>query len=189
MNKNLEEQKEEFLAHHGIKGMRWGHRGKSENYSDQQVKRDAQIYGKRGTQRINRSITKGDQISVARGDEKTRRDKVMGRNKYVRQGGKMAGAVGGAAVGYLAVKGLSALVESDLGRAAVLKVMGSGTRNSFMASTLAYHQIREGINAYAESPLIQGMVAVGAAKIGHMLAGDIAVNVNMRAHGYDPNRK
>lgn len=29
----------------------------------------------------------------------------------------------------------------------------------------------------------------GAAKVGTMLAGDAGVTVNMRSHGYNPNRK
>jgi hypothetical protein len=179
---------EDFLAHYGVKGMRWGKR-KNPNYSDQQVKRDVQVYGKRGAKRINNSLNDGNSISVARGDEKTRRDGVMSKNKYVRQGGKAAGAVAGAGIGFLAVKGLGMLAESEFARKTVEKAMMGVGGKSFMQATRMYHVIREPISTYTSTPAVQAVVAAGAAKVGHMLAGDIAVNTRMRMHGYDPNRK
>lgn len=179
---------EDFLAHYGVKGMRWGKR-KNPNYTDQQVKRDVQVYGARGAKRINKSLNDGNSISVARGDEKTRRDNVMAKNKYVRQGGKAAGAVGGAALGYVAVKGIKALANSELARSAVEKAMMGVGGKSFMQATRMYHVIREPITQYADSVAVQAVIAAGAAKVGHMLAGDIAVNTRMRMHGYNPNRK
>lgn len=87
------------LEHYGVLGMKWGVRkerkGKNKDYTAQREKRDRQVYGARGSRRINKSMNKGDRISVARGAEKSRRDRVINNNKYARQGGKVAGAVAG----------------------------------------------------------------------------------------------
>ena len=169
----------EELEHHGVKGMKWGvrkDRGKrNPNYSDQQQKRDTQIYGRRGSKRINRSMNKGDQVSTARSREKTRRDRVMSKNKYYRQGGKIAGS--GAAA-----------IATNIGISKARKAMVTRTGSRFMSSILG----REGAAmAYVAlgNPAVRATAAIGAAKIASMASGDIAVSARMRAHGYDPNRK
>lgn len=166
---------EEFLEHSGVKGMKWGKRKpQHENYSNDQAKRDRQVYGTRGAKRVNDSLHSGNSISVARGDEKTRRDKVMGRNKYVRQGGKIAGAGIAGAAGFLGVRALAKTASSAAGQRVVAKLFGP---NAALAT--------QALN----NPILIGAATVGAAKIGEMFSGDIAVAANMRSNGYDPNRK
>lgn len=167
------EEIEEFFKHAGVKGMKWGKR-QNPNYSNQQAKRDAQVYGNRGSKRINNAMNKGDQISTARGAEKTRRDNVMSKNKYVRQVGKLAGGVVGAGIGIATTVGLNKLASSSAGMAAAGKVFGKS--DVF-------------VRALNDSPIVLAAITAGAAKVGYMMAGDAAVSVNMRARGYNPNRK
>lgn len=165
------------LAHYGVKGMKWGKR-RNPDYTDQQVKRDVQVYGKRGASRINKSLNDGNSISVARGDEKTRRDRVMGKNKYVRQGGKAAAAVGGVAAANVAISGLRKATYTAAGQRFLNSTLGSGAGMAAMR-----------VADIASSPAARVVVSAGAAKVGSMLAGDAAVGLNMRLHGYDPNRR
>lgn len=166
---------EDYLAHHGVKGMKWGRRrDRNPNYTDQQVKRDKQIYGNRGTKRINKALNKGDQISVARGAEKTRRDKVLNRNKYVREVGKgVAGIVTGG-TGYALSRKAAGLIQTRRGQAVLNRVFGNATPT---------------VTMLVASPVASGIVAAGATKIGLMFGGDLAVGANMRIAGLDPNRK
>lgn len=179
------EATEDFLAHYGVEGMRWGQRKNSDanpDYSADQRKRDKQIYGRGGVRRINRNLNAGDSISTARGSEKTRRDAVLGRNKYVRQGGKVAGVVGGVV---LANVGISAL--TNVASKAVYKTRyGKGLNWINMALTSdAMKQTISVLN----TPQARVAASSGAAYVGNMLAGDIAVGINTRAAGYNPNRK
>ena len=76
---------ENQLQHHGIKGMRWGHRKQkissnksvkkkqAENYSSKQRIRDKKIYGIRAEKRINKRILKGEGIQSARHNEVERK--------------------------------------------------------------------------------------------------------------------
>lgn len=165
----------DFLMHFGKKGMKWGHRtNRAPGYTDDQVKRDKQVYGNRGANRINKNMLKGDNISTARGSEKTRRDRVMNKNKYVRQFGKLAGGAVGAVVGFIGSKQLSNLANTAKGSKIVNKMLGQ------------YSEVAK----YALSnPAVQFAIASGAAQVGYMLSGDAAVSANMRLHGYDPNRR
>lgn len=165
---------EDPLAHSGVKGMQWGQR-RNPDYSKQQEKRDTQIYGRGGAKRINKNLNKGDQISTARGAEKTRRDRVISKNKYVRQGGKVAGAVAGVAIANIGLNLIGKAVSTDAGGAFANKLLGT-----YGASLVV---------EASHNPLIRIAVSAGAAKVGNMLSGDAAVAANMRAHGYDPNRK
>lgn len=174
---------EDFLAHYGVEGMRWGQRrgelSKSNpDYNSDQRKRDKQIYGRGGVKRINKNLNSGDSISTARGSEKTRRDRVFGRNKYVRQGGKVAGAVGGVVLANVGISALSKVAKTGPARTFVSKIFGSGAGASL--STIAN---------FANTPAVRLAASSGAAYVGNMLAGDIAVSVNTRAAGYDPSRK
>lgn len=178
-----------YLKHYGILGMKWGvrrsqsqldkaagRRGRNPDYSDQQRKRDKQVYGRRGVNRVNRSLNKGNKISVARGDEKTRRDRVIGKNKYVRQVGKGAGTVGAGAVGFVLARTAAKAAITSKGSAFLTKVLGGNQYAQPVANLLS-------------NPYIQGTLALGAAKVGNMFAGDLAVSANMRVNGYDPSRR
>lgn len=164
----------EFLAHYGKLGMKWG-KHRNAGYSDNQIERDRQIYGAGGAKRINEHLNNGHSISVARGAEKTRRDSVLGKNKYARQGGKVGGAVLGGAAALVATHYAKKALESPAGHAATTKLLGQ------LGGNLAY--------TIVANPIIRG-VAVGAAgKVGSMAFGDAAVSINTRSHGYDPRRK
>ena len=169
---------EYVLVHHGIKGMKWGIRKKNldnPNYDSQQRKRDKQIYGSRGVRRINKSMNKGNRISVARGTEKTKKDSVRGKSKYVRQGGKVVGAGVGALGGLVASKYIRQAASSKK----VQKIMGE----------LLGDDVGAIVSAALTSPTVTFAAAAGAAKVGNMISGDIAVSTWERGHGYNPNRK
>lgn len=174
---------DEFLEHVGVKGMKWGVRKRNPDYSNNQQKRDRQIYGKGGSRRINKNMNKGDSISVARGDEKTRRDRVMGRNKYVRQGGKVAGAVAGVTVANLGLTYASRAINTDLGKSIIGKVMKATTGSSSVEAGVQIATLA------MNNPFVRVVASSGAAKVGTMLAGDAAVSANMRLNGYDPSRR
>ena len=183
----IDPDSEDFLAHYGVKGMKWGQRKRelskpNPNYSADQRKRDKQVYGRGGVRRVNKNLNKGDSISTARGSEKTRRDRVLGRNKYVRQGGKVVGAIGGVV---LANVGISALA-SAVGKATHKTRYGKGLNWVNVALTSdGMKQFSRAIN----TPQVRLMASGGAAYVANMMAGDIAVSINTRAAGYDPSRK
>lgn len=180
---------EDFLAHHGVLGMHWGKhlpgrgQGKNSDYSDQQRKRDKQIYGGRGVRKINKSLNRGNRISVARGDEKTRRDRVMGKNKYVRQVGKVVNVVGGVAIANVAVSALHKFSNSHAGAVFVSKIFGANSKGR------AAFETGRSITGMLNTIQGRAVVSIGVAKVTDMLSGDLAVSANMRAHGYNPNRK
>lgn len=168
------ENHDDELMHYGKKGMKWGKRT-NPNYTSQQIHRDIQVYGARGAKRINKMLNEGDQISTARSYEKTRRDNVIARNKYVRQTGKIIGGVTGAGVGIISSIGLARLASSRKGQAVASKLLGN-----------QYGQLAV---AALNNPIAMATISAGSAKIGTLLSGDIAVGINMRANGYNPNRK
>lgn len=192
---------DDFLAHYGVLGMKWGvrrsqaqlnraagRRRANPNYSKNQRKRDTQVYGKRGAKRINKAMNKGETISVARGAEKTRRDKVTSKNKYVRQGGK----VGGAALGIGTVIVGSAAFSVIANRPETLKLVGAifakapfGVKVGAANAMVVARQLA----SIMDTPQFTLLASAGAAKVATMFAGDMAVNARMRAHGYDPNRR
>ena len=172
---------DDYLEHFGTKNRKWGIRKASAsknanpNYSVTQRRRDAQVYGMRGQRRINKAMNKGDSLSIARGDEKTRRDRVLNSNKYVRQGGKIAGTIGG-------------VVAANVGMTAVAKAMVSGPA-SRVVNKLLGQSGATALQVAMQTPAVRFAVSAGAAKVGNMMAGDMAVNTRMRAHGYNPNRR
>ena len=186
---------ENFLEHYGVLGMKWGRtkadgnsavpKGRNKDYSGNQRKRDRQIYGAGGTRRVNKKMNKGDSISVARGDEKTRRDRVMSKNKYARQGGKVAGAVGGVVLANVAMSGVRKLATSKKGMQFLAKAMGIKSREG---AKVLYDGLQVSKKVLSDPVIVLGASAA-AAKVGEMLSGDIGVAANMRSHGYNPDRK
>ena len=175
----VEQQMSTELTHHGVKGMKWGirkDRGKrNPNYSDQQSKRDSQIYGRRGSKRINRSMNEGDSVSTARSREKTRRDRVMSKNKYYRQGGQLVGSA-------------AAALASDIGISTARKAMLTRSGSRLVASMMGQKGAALFYMALGD-PTVRLTASIGAAKIASMSSGDLAVRARMRAYGYNPNRK
>lgn len=192
---------DDYLAHYGVLGMKWGVRkdarnSKSSNpdYSATQRKRDRQVYGLRGEKRINKAMNKGDTISIARGREKHRRDKITGRNKYVRVAGKTAGGIAGFAAGQFGAKAAQSTMrvghkainnffnKHEIRNNTLLgKAGGAAVQGMFAIDTIA-----KMIDA---DPMAKGIVSAGLATAGTMAAGDLAVKTRLRAHGYDPNKK
>lgn len=96
-----------YLAHHGIKGQKWGVRrfqnvdgtlttaGKS-RYSNDQYRRDVAVYGKSGARRIQKNVEKrGDSVSGARSKEAQRINSARRRALVSGQVGSGVGAVAG----------------------------------------------------------------------------------------------
>ena len=171
------------LEHHGILGMRWGHRKDetsklADNYSAEQYNRDKIIYGNGGAKRINKSISKGSNVSTARSKEKTHRDHVISKNKYFRQGGKVTVGIAGAVGTYAGLSIGSNLINSSKGQAVIYKLLG---RNAAQVTRTATTLLND--------PMVKGIVSAGAATTASLLGGDIAVSAHMRVHGLDPNRK
>lgn len=181
-----ENSEDDELQHYGVPGMKWGVRrnnSRNPDYSNNQRRRDRQIYGRGGERRINRKLNRGDNISLARGDEKTRRDRVMGNNKYARQAGKVVGGIGAIAIANV---GLSVLRSTPV-RLAGAKLISRLTGGS--QAGLATFRAIDDIGKIANSAQGRIIISAGAAKVGTMLAGDAGVAINMRANGYDPSRR
>lgn len=180
---------DDFLAHYGVKGMKWGRRkSRNENYSDNQVRRDQEVYGMRGSRRINKALNKGNSIGTARAVEKTRRDNVMAKNPYHRQVGKIVGA----GVGIIGVNvGISA-AKRAANSPKVLGFVGNLLKNAPPGVKGAAANTFVGartVTSLLSTPQFRLIASSGAAAIGQKLSGDIAVSANMRVHGYNPNRK
>lgn len=95
----------DYIAHHGILGQKWGIRryqnpdgslteaGKKHyhpNYSAKQRRQDAALYGRRGVERINREMHRGNSILGARHYEVARKE----RNASIKRGAKKVAALG-----------------------------------------------------------------------------------------------
>lgn len=165
------------LEHYGVKGMRWGHRKNNynKNYTYSQRRQDQSTYGRRGEKRINKEMNRGAKIKAARSYEKTRRDKVLGTNKYYRQVGKMLGGGAAGLGGFLLSRQVAKMGSTYEGRRKLIKYLGA--------------DIGMPVAAFSQHPAVQIAVASGAAKIGTLLSGDAAVGLRMKAHGYKAYRR
>lgn len=83
---------EPYLAHYGVKGMKWGVRRKrneyNKNYTDKQRKQDRAVYGRGAERRINRRMNEGYGVRGARAyeaDRKERKDRRKSKARKVRK--------------------------------------------------------------------------------------------------------
>ena len=180
-NSFVQQQMSTELTHHGVKGMKWGVRKEPDNpnYSDTQRKRDKQLYGKRAPKRINKKMNRGDTVTIARSEEKKRRDKTMNNNKYARQSGKIAGSAFVFVVSVVAMAGVFRTLYCITGRLAIDSMFGQGSG-----------AVANGIfDMVMTTPGVRVVVDAGGAKMASMFGGDLAVKANKSFHGYDPNRQ
>lgn len=82
-----------YLAHYGVKGMKWGVRRKSrntynKNYTERQRKQDRAVYGNRAERRINRRMNEGYGVKGARAIEADRKERTDRRKATARRVGK-----------------------------------------------------------------------------------------------------
>ena len=71
----------DYLAHYGVKGMKWGVRKKEEQnklYTVAQRKADRSMYGLGGERRINKRMNSGQNVSTARRWERRRKKTIKG---------------------------------------------------------------------------------------------------------------
>lgn len=83
------------LYHHGVKGMKWGVRKKSnsshnKSYKDKQRKQDRAFYGKAGERRINKKMNEGYGLRGARHFEAERKERNTKIKKKVAKGAQKA---------------------------------------------------------------------------------------------------
>lgn len=66
----MSDELDAVLKHYGVKGMRWGQRhSKTRDYNAKDFRRDTEMYGSRGTSRIQSHIQGGKTIKQARRKE------------------------------------------------------------------------------------------------------------------------
>lgn len=82
-----------YLAHYGVKGMKWGVRRErrntyNKNYTERQRKQDRAIYGGRAERRINRRMNEGYGVKGARAIEADHKERSDRRKATARRVGK-----------------------------------------------------------------------------------------------------
>ena len=190
------------LYHHGILGQKWvirryqnedgsatpaGKKRYSENYSDQQRKRDRAVYGNSAERRINRNMLNGDSIQGARSREAERISKYRNAaNNVRRQNIKNTTATIGSIVGFIASKsiidGVSRKINSPVMRDTPFnRFIGNnrGTINKgldFVNNTIEGRAIRSAVGSAVGA-------SIGAA-IPEMMSRGI-----MRSGGYSPEKR
>ena len=91
---------EDYLMHHGVKGMKWGVRNEpNPKYSYEQRLRDRNVYGRLGVRRINKHMNNGLSISGARSHESNRINTARRSARVSGQAGSVVGTLAGALVG------------------------------------------------------------------------------------------
>ena len=162
-----------YLAHHGIKGMKWGLRrfrnedgtlteaGKK-RYSDDQFKRDKSVYGRAGAKRIQKRVEKnGESVSGARSKEATRINSARRRGLVLGQAGAAVGGVGGAIGGAIASK-------------YVRKILSEKSGIDLSDPSVAF--------------AVGASISAGVAKVGETLGREGGRAVGMLSGGYNPNK-
>lgn len=150
------------LYHHGVKGQKWGvrrfqnsdgtltsvgKRRRADNYSDEQMRRDARVYSKGAVKRINKRMLSGESVSGARSSEA---DRISRRRKVAQNAGTVGSVVGtiagGVAGGLIGLKlSGSAKVQS------ALKSVGFNDANIAVLSVTASGAIATGFGALGKS--------------------------------------
>lgn len=161
-----------YISHHGIKGMKWGVRRfqnkdgsltpeGQKRYSDEQYRRDEQVYGRLGARRIQRDVEKrGESVSGARSVEAR-------RLKSARTRAQIGGQVG-AGVG-----------------AGVGMIVGLG------AGRIARDILREHGNMNIDDVTVTALAGIGASTVGALgstLGRHVGRGTTMLSRGYSPSR-
>lgn len=115
---------DEFLMHHGVKGMKWGirkDRNRNPNYSSKQRIRDRKLYGRGAERRINKRMNKGESVQSARHNEVVKKNRKRKAKNVAAVVGSAAVATGGAIAIHSVLKkhGANPAIASNLTEHAV----------------------------------------------------------------------
>ena len=114
-----------YLAHHGIKGQKWGVRKDRQkyasNYSAKQRAYDKKIYGEFAVQRINKRMANGEGIKSARHNEVKIKERKNTAKKVAKIAAKTTLATAGAIVltKFLTSKGIDSVNASLINEGAI----------------------------------------------------------------------